>query len=75
MLKRSSPVSQLLSHFLTLVCMEQEWLEPGTESAPGTKTGEPGSRNPSPYLAKQFSSAAHLRLYMDIFCTYVDAWM
>lgn len=27
------------------------------------------------YLAKQFSSAAHLKLYMDILWTYVDAWM
>lgn len=27
------------------------------------------------YLARQFSSAAHLKLYMDILWTYVDAWM
>lgn len=37
--------------------------------------GQPGRGEPDQYLAKQFSSAAHLRLYMDIFCTYVDAWM
>lgn len=27
------------------------------------------------YLAKQFSSAAHLRLYMGILWTYVEAWI
>lgn len=67
--ERSCSASQPLS------AQNKSGQDQAPEEPPGTKTGELGRGDPRWYLAKQFSSAAHLRLYMAIFCTYVDAWM